>query len=304
MPRLRTTRAPCVAWILSCALLALATGRAAVGAERVVISTGEDGGSYFHIGGRLRTELVVHKQPPPEIQTSHGSLDNLRRLADPANSVNLALTQADALRSFLRERSDFRDAFFVLGDMGRECALLVTRREGGFASADALKRGGGGSLSLHAHGSGAAVTYAAMTALDPAYGSTPTTFEPALEALLQLQSAGEFTQLAGVLLMQRPTQLSPPLRIVLQNPETFALVPFRPEDLPNATLPDGSPIYSFETVHLGGTGGLPSMQVETFCTRALLIGSRSKLDRGVRDALAQILFERRDAIAGNAGPSE
>ena len=54
------------------------------------------------------------------------SRDNLARLQDPSSRVNVALAQADALKSYLKSEPDFADKFFVLGDVGIECVLLVT----------------------------------------------------------------------------------------------------------------------------------------------------------------------------------
>lgn len=283
------------ATIAALALLLAAPG--ALAGDTVVISTGRERGSYYYIGERLKTQLILKDLPVPVVVTSQGSLDNLGRLADASNRVNVALTQADALHSYLEAHPEFRDRFFVLGDMGRECALLVSRRKGGWTSAADLKREGAGRLSVDAPGSGAAVTFEILSSLEPAFHATEAVDVPIMEALLQLKEASGFSTLRGVLLVQRPTQVTPALRIILDGEDVYAPVPFTPGDVPQASLPDGSPVYSFGTVEFGGEGGKRT-EVRTFCTRALLLASREKLDRAARDKLSQVMLEVRDQVVG------
>ena len=91
LPSTRPDRLPCgspgqprtmvVLQLLIAAVVALAAAPAAFAGERVVISTGLDGGSYYFIGQRLKTELILRNALLPEVQTSQGSLQNLSRLA-------------------------------------------------------------------------------------------------------------------------------------------------------------------------------------------------------------------------------
>lgn len=285
--------------LLLAAVVALITAPAAFAGERVVISAGLDGGGYYFIGQRLKTELILRNALVPELQTSQGSLQNLSRLADSSGAVNVALAQADALHFYLSHHPDFRDQFFVLGDMGKECVFIVTSREGGLASAADLKRNRPGHLAVGSPGSGAAVTFDAMVAQDPAFSATERVYVPVLEALLQLEQGREFTEIEGAMLVQRPRRLSPPLRAVLDGADQYRLLPLKSSDLPNASLPDGTPVYAFERVTVGGKKATRSQEVETFCTRALLLGSRTKLGHETRDALSRIMLEKRQEIAGS-----
>jgi hypothetical protein len=295
LPRCLADCAP----LLLAAAAVLAVAPAAECADRVVISTGNEGGSYHYIGKRLKTELVLRNEPLPEVRTSQGSLDNLARLDDPASDVNVGLTQADALRSYLVEHPDFSSRFFLLGDMGKECAFVITSQQGGIASLADLKQEGAGDFSVDSRVSGAAVTFSTLRALDPAYQAANPVFLPVMEALLQLKLGGEFAQLRGAMLVQRPRRISPPLRAVLDAPETYRFVPITADDVPNATLPDGSPVYTYETVTVGKKerGGRP--ELETICTRALLLGSRDKLDHELRARLAALMLEAGESIAGS-----
>ncbi len=281
-------------WLRSLAvLLVLAAGSA--GAEPLVVAAGKPGGSYEAIARRLKTALILRGEPVPSLVASSGSRENLQRLADAQDRVAVALCQADALRSYLREHPDFRGELLMLGDMGRECALLVTRRDSDLRSLGDLRRGGG-RLAVGAPGSGSAVTFETLVALEPAYAATQPELSSPLEALLALRSPVEFSELLGVLWVQRPRKRSPQLETVLSAPELYRFLPIRASELPDARLPDGSPVYGFERLVFGGRGRSDSVEVETLCTRALLVGSRSKISPGTRERLAATLLESGDSI--------
>ena len=280
------------------AAFALAIAPAAGGADRVVVSTGNDGGSYHYIGERLKMELILRNELLPAVRTSRGSLENLARLEDPTSDVNVGLAQADALRSYLVQHPEFGEKFILLGDMGKECAFVITSQQGGLAGLADLKRDGAGDFSVDSPESGAAVTFATMRALDPAFDAANPVFLPVMEALLQLKLGGEFTQLRGAMLVQRPRRVSPPLRTALDAPETYRFVPITADDVPNASLPDGSPVYTYETVTVGGKGRAGRPELETICTHALLLGSRDKLNHEQRALLATLMLEVGERIAG------
>jgi hypothetical protein len=278
-------------------LLAIAPTTAAL-ADALVVSTGNEGGSYYYIGRRLRTELLLVNELPATIRTSRGSLDNLAQLGDPNSDVNLGLTQADALLSYLGQHADFAKKFFVLGDMGKECAFVITRTQGGLAGMADLKRTGAGDFALDSPESGAAVTFSTMRALDPAFEAANPVFRPVMEALLQLKQSAQFTQLRAVMLVQRPRRVSPPMRTAITAPESYRFLPITQGDVPNAKLPDGSAVYSYETVTAGRSGSTHGPELETICTRALLLGSTQKLSHEQRGKLSAFMLEAGERIAG------
>ena len=276
---------------LVCLLPALA------GADPVVVSPGKEGGSYYTIGRRLSTERVLARERPADVRTSRGSLENLALLGDPASPVNVALAQADALHMHLGRNPTHRARFFVLGDVGRECAFLVAPRDGALKALKDL-RVEGIVLSVDSQASGTALTYENLVTLEPALGATRAVNVPTMEALLQLEMEGSYAALHGVLLMQRPRRSSPALARVLGDPDRYGFVPITAADLPGATLPDGSDVYSFETVSAGGKADPRHVEVETLCTRGLLLGSREKLSDELRGRLAQIMLEAGERVAG------
>jgi len=88
------------------------------------------------------------------------------------------------------------------------------------------------------------------------------------------------------MLLQRPSARSAPVRILLENPDDYRLVPISELDVENSKLPDGSVVYSFERVDIGSTSGDDCLDVDTVCTRDLLLASKRKLSRDVRSKLS------------------
>jgi hypothetical protein len=272
----------------------LASSDVAASGFEVVVSTGRERGSYYFIGRRLDTEFAVRHNQVVDVRTSHGSLDNLGQLHDPESPVNVALTQADALQLYLDGHPDFAGEFFVLGELGRECVFLVAGKDGPKSIAD-LKRGSG-EVSVDDAGSGAAVTWRNMTALEPAFAATTPVFVPTMEAILQLKVGGPYTRLRAAMLVQRPRRASPPIEAVLDAPDGYRLVPITEADVPNAKMSDGSDVYSFERVIVGGKKRGNNLGIDTLCTRGLMLGSKAKLSAELRSQLSTLMLEAGDRV--------
>jgi hypothetical protein len=262
-----------------------------------VISTGRDEGSYHRIGQRLQRAMAVEYNLWGEVLTSRGSLENLRRLDDPSSPVGVALTQADALSHYLRRHPQFVEQFIVLGDAGKECVFVIAGTAGGFAAATDLKQQTGGEISVDDPESGAAVTFGYLTQLEPRFRATTPVSIETMEALLQLKTAGPRTPLKAAMIVQRPRALSAPIKIALEEPDTYRLVPFTEADVGNARLPDGSVVYTFEQVKVGGLGRYA--EIETLCTRGLLLASKEKLSKDVLSRLATLMLESARTIIGS-----
>jgi hypothetical protein len=269
---------------------------AAAGAGEIVISTGGDRGSYRFIGERLKTELVLAGSSRAEVRTSEGSVANLEQLADPASPVNVALTQSDVLDVYLTENPAFQGHYLVLGDAGRECVLLIGPAGSEIASLSDLQRRGG-QVSVGGSRSGARVTFTSMMRIAPALASLRPVPVPTLEALLQLKEAPTHGKLRAAMVVQRPRRVSPPIDLVLKKPDAYRLLPIREADVGNDTLPDGSAVYSYEKVAVGGVRG-GGLQIDTLCTRGLLLGSRDKLSDAQRSLLSELMLDAGDRIIG------
>jgi hypothetical protein len=264
-----------------------------------VITTGPKGGSYHAIGERLRQTVAQQHGLQIHVETSSGSIQNLARLADPSNEVGLALTQTDALDRFLKANPSFASQFIVLGDTGKECALLITASRDGIHEFSDLKKAGF-EVSVDDPGSGASATFEDLQSMDPALAQVEASYVDTMEALLQMKVAGSRTNLKAVLLVQRPSLRSAPVRILLENPDDYHLIPISRSDVAERRLPDGSGVYTFEEIQIGGTQAQRPLAVRTLCTRGLLLASKRKLSREVRSKLATSMLESSKAVIGEA----
>ena len=277
--------------------MVLASGPAHAESD-LVISSGREGGSYHQMGRRIVDKMLVDHGRSAELRISAGSLENLRQLDDPDSPVNLVFAQADAVDRYLETHPAFSDELAVLGDVGRECVLLVARHGGSLKSVSDLKEAGDRRISLDDAESGAAVTYGSMTALEPGFGQTEPVFVDTLEALLQLKVGGPLTKIDAVMIVQRPRRFSKPVQVVLENPEVYQLLAITAADLPNASLPDGSQVYSFERVVVGAERRALKRELDTLCMRGLLLGSQAKLDKQLRGQISELMLQSPKDVVG------
>ena len=266
--------------------------------DTVVISTGREGGSYYSIGSRLKGVMMSRQQTMVEVVPSRGSLENLILLDDPASNVSLALTQADALAAYVQKKPEFGDRFIVIGDLGNECAILVTGSQDSLESVQDLKNTKGTEISVDTAHSGAALTLLQMAALDPGFATLTPVYVDVLQALLQIKTASPHSKLRALLLMQRPSAVPESVRIILDNPDSYRIVPILEPDVGNVKLPDGSLVYTFEKVAVGGRERPKSIAVETLCTRGLLLASKSKLSRDARSTLSRMMLQSGAEVIG------
>lgn len=266
--------------------------------DTVVVSTGREGGNYFSIGSRLQGVMMSRYQTMVEVVPSRGSLENLIHLDDPASNVSLALTQADALAAFVANKPEFGDQFIVIGDLGNECAILVTGSQDSLGTVQELKNAKGTEVSVDTEQSGAALTLLQMAALDPDFAALTPVYVDPLQALVQIKTASPHSKLRALLLMQRPRAVPEPVRIVLDNPDSYRIVPILESDVGNVELPDGSSVYTFEKVAVGGRERPEGIGVQTLCTRGLLLASKSKLSREARSTLSRMMLQSGDEVIG------
>jgi hypothetical protein len=153
-------------------------------------------------------------------------------------------------------------------------------------------------ISVDTAHSGAALTLRQMTLLEPGFATLTPVYVDVMQALLQLKVASPHSKLRALMLVQRPSAAPEPVRIVLDNPASYRIVPILEADVGNVELPDGSPVYTFEQVAVGGRERPESIEVETLCTRGLLLASKSKLSRDARSRLSRMMLESGDEVIG------
>ena len=289
------------AMTIACALMpraALARDGASGGLETIVFASGQPGGYYHAIGTRLQAVLPTRAGPNIELVETRGSLDNLARLADPKSPVNLGLAQADALLRFLNDNRDFAHQYSIVADAGAECAVVIARKGGAISSADDLKSRAGRTISVGRKGSGAEVTYETMVLIEPEYRNTSVVNVDVMQSLLQIKNPADLA-VDALMLVQRPRTLSPPIEVLLDNLDTFQVIPLSKGDLGSTRLPDGMEIYSFDTVTVG-FGTDHSIQFDTLCTRAVLLANTKKLGRKSIEELSRMILEEGSYIMPGA----
>lgn len=262
----------------------------------IVITTGKSGGGYNTIGERLKNVLAEQDQPA-QVQTSAGSLENLSRLDDPQSPVNIGLSQADALKYYLKDHPSLADKLINLGEIGKECVFIVTGKDSDIHDDSDLQKASGKLIAVQSPNSGVAVTWEYMTVLEPAFKNTAPAFVDGAEALLQMKSSGKASKIQVAMVVQRPMAKSTEMQVVLENPQDFRLVPVKDWDL-NDELPDGSAVYTFENVTVAEKKWGFDTTVDTICTRGLLLANKTKLTAEQRARLSKIMLLAANRVMG------
>jgi len=256
----------------------------------IVISAGREGLGYWGIATRLRA-VALESSLPVEVLESVGSTENLERLADPKSPVSLALTQSDALRSYLDLHPGFRVDLEIFESIGKECVFVITHAGSGVHSVDDLRVSGAGHrLAIQSADSGSAVTFELMRKLDQDLGNTAVVYMDTQVAMDQLGTDVP-NAVDTVMLVHRPKVLSPELRHALTNPEKFQLVSFDDPNL-SGKLPNGDAVYIPLDVPLIRSGWKTERSVRTLCMKGLLVGSKSKLSSTDQTKLERIIDTR------------
>jgi TRAP-type uncharacterized transport system substrate-binding protein len=286
---------------LSCALIFAASFGSVISVQAadpsITISTGKSGGGYNTIGERLKG-VLSEQELPAQVLTSAGSLENLNRLADPQSPVNVGLTQADALKYYLKDHPGFADQFISLGEIGKECVFIVTGKDSEIRSDSDLQQNKGRLIAVQSPNSGVAVTWEYMTMLEPAFKNTAPAFVDGAEALLQIKSGGKSSKIQAAMVVQKPTAKSTEMQVVLENPKDFRLVPVKDWDL-NDKLPDGSAVYTFENVIVAEKKWGFDTAVDTICTRGLMLANKTKLTADQRTRLAKVMLLAASRVVGD-----
>ena len=279
--------------------LLLAAGLAQAADPPIVISTGKSGGGYNTIGERLKSVLAEQDQPA-QVLISAGSLENLNRLDDPKSPVNVGLTQADALKHYLKDHPGFADQFINLGEIGKECVFIVTGKDSDIRDDSDLQQGKGRLIAVQSPHSGVAVTWEYMTVLEPKFKNTAPAFVDGAEALLQIKSSGKASKIQAVMVVQRPMAKSTEMQVVMENPKDFRLAPIKDWDL-NDQLPDGSAVYTFENVTVAEKKWGFDTTVDTICTRGLMLANKTKLTVDQRTRLSKVMLLAASRVVGDTG---
>lgn len=255
-----------------------------------VITAGPKGEHYHAIGQRLR-QLLRGQQISAEVRTSAGSLENLERLNDPKNPADIALSQADVLKYYLRDHPELAGKLLILDKVGKQCVFVIVAADSDLQDDhDLQKKDRGYQLAIADANSEAALTYKYMSVLEPRFKRTTVLYLDTQKALRRLKAGGD-DKLKAILLVQRPRARSPELQAVLSNPDEYRLLPIKDHRLRDK-LPNGEAVYSFETVTLLRGGVAPGASVRTICTPILLLAARDKLNAEQRKQLTDFIEDK------------
>jgi TRAP-type uncharacterized transport system substrate-binding protein len=252
----------------------------------IVFSAGRKGGGYWDIAERLQA-VGAESALKVEVLQSMGSIENLERLANPENPVNLTLSQADALKQYMKQNPGFSGQFKILESIGLECVLIVSSAKGDIKSDQDLQDPKGHRIAIPGERSGVAVTFDYMTNLVPGLDNTKPVYTDTIEAMKKIR-AGDSDAVDAIMLVQRPKVRSTEIHLALDRPSVFHLVPVEDRHLLDE-LPNGETVYEFLDVPLTPGGLRSGKSVPTVCTKGLLLSSRSKLDPASNAKLKQII---------------
>lgn len=252
----------------------------------VVFSAGRKGGGYWGIAERLK-DVARESGLKVELQTSVGSIENLKRLADPGNPVNLTLAQADALKWYLTQNPDFSDQYRILESIGLECVFIISNAKGDVKTDQDLEDPKGHRIAIPSKESGVAVTYDYMVSLVPGLGNTEPVYTDPIEAMKKMR-AGDKDAVDAIMLVHRPKERSKEIHLALERPSIYHLVPVEDRHLLDE-LPDGQVVYQFLDVPLIRGGIRSGKSIPTICTKGLLLSSASKLSAAAGSKLERII---------------
>ena len=252
----------------------------------IVISAGRKGGGYWGIAERLQ-QVATESGMKVEILASVGSIENLNRLADPKNPVNLTLSQTDALQRYIKQNPDFVHQYKIVESIGLECVFIISDAKGDVQSDQDLQDPKGHRIAIPGEQSGVAVTFDYMSNLVPGLANTKPVYTDTQAAMRKMR-AGDEDAVDAIMLVHRPKVRSPEIHLVLDKPSIYHLVPVEDRHLLDQ-LPNGESVYEFLDVPLIRGGRNAGKSVPTICTKGLLLGSQSKLDGAARAELKRII---------------
>jgi hypothetical protein len=252
----------------------------------IVFSAGREGGGYWGIAERLQT-VGAESGLEVQVMESVGSIQNLNRLADPDNPVNLTLSQADALKHYIKQNPSFTNQFKILESIGLECVFIIADAKGDVKSDQDLQDPNGHRIAIPGEQSGVAVTFGYMTNLVPGLSNTKPVYTDTLEAMKKIR-AEDGDAVDAIMLVHRPKVRSPEIHLALDRPSIYRLVQVEDRHLLDE-LPNGETVYEFLDVPLIRGGLRSGTSVPTICTKGVLLSSQSKLDGAANEKLKRII---------------
>jgi TRAP-type uncharacterized transport system substrate-binding protein len=255
----------------------------------VVFSAGRKDSAYWGLATRLK-KIVGEQGLTVDILESVGSLQNLERLEDPKNPVNLTLAQSDAVHERFQTNPSLESSLTVMESIGLECVFLITRADSGIVNDASLPKGM--RIAIPGLESGVSVTYRDLSKLNRSLGGTVPVYMDATTAMKALGTADQGKdRIDGLMFVHRPKERNPEIQLAIDNPERYRFVSFAKMEI-TAKLPDGQPIYRFVDIPLVRQGMKVVRSLPTVCTDGLLVASSSKINPKQKQLLDRVVNEQ------------
>lgn len=252
----------------------------------IVFGTATEGRAYWQLAKRLEA-VAISEGLKVKVLATQGSVENLERLADPEDAMNIALTQADVLQHYLGDHPGLSSKVEILEPIGLECVFVVASTNGHIANEKDWQSAVTPRIAIQAEGSGSAKTHSFMGRLVPELADDVVVYMNTADAINALYAEGE-DRVDLVFVVYRPKYNSPEVRAALEQPDRFRLLPIEDSRL-QSKLPTGQDVYEFLDIPLERqmSGGLRT--VRTVCTRGLLLTDPNKIDPLARRKLQKVI---------------
>ncbi len=268
---------------------AIAEELAAASVPDVVFSAGRKDSAYWGVANRLK-KIVGEQGLKVDIMESVGSLQNLERLEDPNNPVNLTLAQSDAVHDRFLQKPSLETNLSVMESIGLECVFLITKAGNGITREADLPAGM--RIAIPGIESGVAITYRDLSKLNPFLAKTVPIYTDAPSAMKAIAEAGKGSErIDALMFVHRPKERNPEIQMAIDKPDLYSFVSFTKMEI-TAKLPDGQPIYSFVDIPLVRQGMKVIRSLPTVCTDGLLVASNSKINPSQKKLLDRVVNEQ------------
>ncbi len=260
-------------------MLMLATSVALFGND-IVISTGAKSKTFYKIGTNIQGVV-----PNVDVITSKGSIENLENIKN--GKANVALTFADAYKSYITKYPEMANKTTILGTAGYGCLYAAVRKDGKVSNEDDLQKKDI-KVAIGKRGAGSNATWEFMGQLDKDYKNPIIEYSGDNIALGKLKSG----QLDAVLQMQNPS-LDNAIVKAVNSSKDLEFISIDDYSL-NDTLPDGQPVYRYKNVSVS-SGVFVNSSVKTICSDTLVIVDTG-LDEEMHEAIANVLVNNQSTV--------
>jgi TRAP-type uncharacterized transport system substrate-binding protein len=252
----------------------------------LVFGTAAEGRAYWQLAKRFE-KVVVGEGLTVDVQQTQGSLENLERLGDPQDTMNIALTQADTFHNYLADNPGMVNKTKILEQIGLECVFVLTRTNGDLNDEKDWQAAKASRIAVQAIESGPAMTHKNMANLIPELTDDEVVGMDINDAVNALYADNE-KKIDLVFVVHRPKYHGPVVRAALEQPDKYRLLSVDDSRL-KAQLPTGEEVYEYHDIPLVKDAYGEQKSIRTVCTRGLLISNPTKIATPTRHKLKTII---------------